>query len=623
MSNAQRNYLKDFDYRAHGHTASASQFSTYLECPRKWWFQKCQRMPEIQNQQKFIFGDRLHEACERYMLSDETGRDIESGEPYELWPEGWDEGLSGYDAGILRQIVQMGIDEGVLRRTPFRRVEAPFFYTISPNVGICGYRDVAAPRLVEDHKSVKRRKYKATQKKLAKDPQLLLYAGVDIREEMTRTKEMPDPDTEITLRHNQFIKDPDDLFVQGCETTVTVAEVLNFWEEELVPASQEMLSLKQAKKPVNDWDTVEGPRVKGACSNYGGCPFANVCGGVQTPQSLRAQVERINELPIEPETLTTGESNMGIFDRMNKGNSAKTDKPKTERKPQPKVEVEVAPVETAVEETEVETTEVVNDTPPWAVADCAACSGSGFNSNGDACKACDRVTAKNKGIPSAAFEIGVDETGATTWTAGGVEVGSAKLTSDVKVGDDTKPKVDPEEKKAKAAAAKAKRAEKKAAKEAAAKAKAAEAEAAASDDSDEYVDADEVEVPENVEAKATTAKVKNAKLEEVEEVKPGRGRPAMGFFLVYGAVRRSKFPIVDLNQLFTTYANQLAEKQGADSYYKLDRFKRVDLMKSVAEEIAGFIKPGSIVTVRADDRDIKAFASAIEVFATVVIEGNG
>ena len=617
MSNAKRNYLKDFDYRAHGHTTGASQMSTYLTCPRKWWFQKSLRMPEIQAQQKFIFGDRLHEACERYLLSDETGRDIETGEPYVLWPENWDEGLNAYDGGILRQIVEMGIAEGILRRTPFRKIEAPLFYTVAPDVGICGYRDVSAPGLVEDHKSISHRRYKSSQKDLAADPQLLIYAAIDIREQMTATKRMPNPDDEITLRHNQFIKDPDDLFVQACETTVTVAEVMEYWDDTIVPAAIEMLELKRAKIDGDKWETVEGPRVKGACHEYGSCAFVNVCGGCMSPQSLRAQVERINEIPIESETEpeTTGATNMGIFDRMNKEKgdavAATAEKPKRKPKPKPKPEMEV------VSETDVEIIEEAfiedgqeirdgNDTPPWAIADCAACSGTGFNSKGDACAACDRVTAKNKGIPSAAFAIEVDGEGFTVWTAGGVEIGKAKLTSDVKAGDDTKPKDDADAKKEKAAKAKAARAAKKAERDAAKAAKAAAAEA-----------------PADVEPAAASATAKDTTLDSVDEVKPGRGRPAMGWFLVYGAVRRSKFPMVDLNQLFTTYAKQLAEKQGADSYYKLDRFKRIDMMKAVAEEVASFIKPGSIVTVRPDDRDIKAFASAIEVYATVVMEGNG
>lgn len=611
MSNAQRNYLKDFDYRAHGHTASASQMSTYLSCPRKWWFQKALRMPEVQAQQKFIFGDRLHEACERYLLSDETGRDIESGEPYELWPDGWDKGLGSYDAGIMRQIVEMGIAEGILRRTPLRRIEAPFFHTISPNVGICGYRDVAAPGLVEDHKSISRRKYKSSQKALAEDPQLLIYAAIDIREQMTATKQMPDPEDEITLRHNQFIKDPDDLFVQACETTVTVGEVIEFWEKHIVRAGIEMLALKQAKLDAKNWEDVEGPRKKGACREYGACPFANVCGGVMTPQALRAQVERINEIPIEPEEPeTSGATNMGIFDRLNKGADKGASKPKTTRKPKPKAETVAETVKTVEADSEwVEADE--NDTPPWAVEGCAACDGVGFNSNGDACKACDRVTTKNKGIPSAAFEIGVNAEGFTTWTAGGVEIGKAKLMSEVKAGDDTKPKADAaDEKKRKAAERKATREEKRAAKaEQAAIDIAAEAER-------------EKEAASNVEAKAVTAKPVSVKIDKVKAPN-AKGRPTMGWLLVYGAVRRSKFPLVDLNHLFATYANQLAEKQGADSYYKLDRFKRVDMMKAVAEDVANLIKPGSVVTVRADDRDIKAFASAIEVYATAVIEGNG
>jgi hypothetical protein len=45
------------------------------------------------------------------------------------------------------------------------------------------------------------------------------------------------------------------------------------------------------------------------------------------------------------------------------------------------------------------------------------------------------------------------------------------------------------------------------------------------------------------------------------------------------------------------------------------------MMAASAEEIAETIPSSTLVVVRADDPDIRAFATAIEVYATNVIEG--
>jgi hypothetical protein len=555
MSNSTRNYLKDFDYRSYAHTASASQFSTFFACPRQWWFKKVLRIPEVVDQKKFIFGNLLHDACERFLLTDDNGKGPE------LWPDGWSDGLSGFEANILRRLVEEGIKEGILRRTPGRRIEAPFQYEIVPGVSACGYRDVAVPGLVEDHKSIKLKRYRSTRDDLFNDPQLRLYAAVDIRE---RVEVGDDPALEdpITLRHNQFIKDPDNLEVLCCEVDISVGEVIQWWEDEIEPAAEEMLRLKRAKLSPQDWQEVIGPLEAGACRAYGGCPFHEVCSGVMTPQALCAKIERINSIPKEPDQQESPKMK-SVFKR-NRGSApakpARTPKPRPADEP---VSAEEIPTE-----------------PPWAQSDCAACGGSGFNSKGDVCAACDRTSVALGGPVSVDFSVRHNEDGSTEWLDDdGDVVGCVTLTSPVKVKEDTKPL---ESKPKRRGPGRPKK--------------------------------------QDVEPEAVNAKAKKVGIQPIEEPK-SKGK-AVGWTLVYGAVRRAK-KMLDLNLVFATYAEQLAEELGAESYYEIDRFKRGDLMASKAGEIAATIKTNTVVTVRADSQDIRKFVAAMEPYAANVVEGTG
>lgn len=640
MSNAKRNYLKDFDYRRHQHTASASQMETFLTCPRKWWFLKVLRIPEITDQTKFVFGELLHEACERFLMADDNGRDIETGEPYVLWPKGWNEKLTPQDSGILKNIVEKGIEEGVLRRTPGRRVEAPFLYTVTGtggrgSVGICGYRDVAAPGLVEDHKSSKSRKWLKSQAKLAKDPQMLIYAAIDIRERMEADPShvLPDLDSLVTLRHNQFVKDPDDPYVRPCETEVSVRDVLTFWEGEIEPAATDMLRYKVAKIDPKDWDSVEGPRQKGACRKYGGCPFAEVCGGVSTVQALTAKVKRIQQLPVENTTPSTPGDTMGIFDRKNK-------KGKAEAKSQTAKTTETTTVSQETEWVDAEGGASISEIPPWAADDCKACEGSGFNSRGAPCAACDRSAAKAGRPRVQNFALGTDDSGALVVIRNSdSEVVCRRPVPEVATGDATRPAPKSEPKPAQEKAPKKTKIKPTThldmtpdevfqawldagySRATAMKRKGDQRKAWA--DAGKELEGDRAPQAVNAGAVKVSPEPKDAEPGQRKGSAPeySRGRPAKGFAMLYGAVRRTQWFVVDLNQLFHRYAEELAEAQGADSYYALDRFKRRDMLASKAKDIAAKIKPGSVVTIRANDPDIRHFASAIEQYATHILEG--
>ncbi|KKL28068.1 hypothetical protein LCGC14_2378860, partial [marine sediment metagenome] len=64
---------------------SPSQLVDYLTCPRSWYFRRVARLPEEEDVDKWNYGHRLHEVCERWVSADSRGRDA-TGEPVNLYP---------------------------------------------------------------------------------------------------------------------------------------------------------------------------------------------------------------------------------------------------------------------------------------------------------------------------------------------------------------------------------------------------------------------------------------------------------------------------------------------------------------------------------------------------------
>ncbi len=69
-------------------TISASQVESFDMCKRKWWLNKVRKLPEATSTSQ-IFGTVLHGVIERYLMADDLGRDRKTGNPIELYPEGW------------------------------------------------------------------------------------------------------------------------------------------------------------------------------------------------------------------------------------------------------------------------------------------------------------------------------------------------------------------------------------------------------------------------------------------------------------------------------------------------------------------------------------------------------
>lgn len=566
----------DFGYKL---TMSASQIESFAGdvynakkgevhggCNRQWWFKKVHGLPEEKTRDARDFGGIMHEVCERWLLADDTGRDMTTGEAVDPFPEGWDSTIGLADAALIKTLFQKAIDTGMLRRQPDRQIEAPFQIAVLPDgqASVIGFLDLQLPRGVEDHKTTGNMQWAKSREALRKNVQMLLYGCVVGREWLAQGKDLDDLKA-IELRHNVFLKDFQHPLVRPTGTEVDIDTLAKFWDDVVVPVAKKMLYWKQAGILVEDWAKVDGPKRRGVCKKYSGCDFQMICGGKETPAEYRQRIERT----APPENTETTMGN--IFDKLKQRDessvSAPSDLPSnpSEQVPEPA---------TAVADSAPPT---IADVAPWAFPGCRACGGSGFSTKGKPCTPCVIQTAKQQppGPHPDSYELRAAD-GDILVYKDGVHLASVPVAGTVEAKENTAPQKSKEEPAEESAA------EEKAAPPAGQK--------------------------KSVEpSKAKTSGTK-------------RGRPRRGFTLLYGVVKRGKENVLDLNLILHQYGKELADDLGASSYWSLDAFKRREFLAAKAEEIASTFGP-AVVVVTTDDPDTKAFAAALEPFAADVFVG--
>lgn len=344
----ERTYLK----------ISATQLDTFggsrESCNRKWWFSYIAKLPSIQNKSA-AFGTAFHSVLERWFKAEDHGPAAD------LYPKGWDEGLSPVETDIMRRLIALGQAEGLLAREPDRQVESQFLFTLidEPDllVEVIGYRDLVSKRrrLVTDHKTTGSGDYAKTNYTLPRTTQMPLY-GISLYLELVAAGE-PVPE-EIFLEHNVFctaqgakekregrkprawkvgpvpIKvkaDPrprSDGRVDCWDTNGSVVcgscadrysgvaptrlpspqqcshcgDTVVAEEEDREPSLEDSLDTFTARaramnevSKIQTWTAVPGPKnVQAACNAFGGCPYARICGGVETKDEYVLRVNRMN-----------------------------------------------------------------------------------------------------------------------------------------------------------------------------------------------------------------------------------------------------------------------------------------------------------------------------------------
>ncbi len=572
---AKRNWDKEL-FKRFEHVASPSQLVDYLDCPRKWWFKRCVRIPEIADQKKYIFGNVLHDVVQRYLQADDSGRGPD-GHPVEIYPEGWNAGLNPAETALVRVLFEKGVSEGLIRRLPGRKIEREYVREVVAGVCSIGALDCDSPEGVEDQKSTKSARYIATQKELAADPKMLSYAYEWVQDHADADR--------VKLRLNYFVKDPEAPAVKHVEVMVPTEKVLEFWEKTSIPAHAGMLQLKRANVSETDWRKVTGPQHKDTCKKYGGCPYAAICGGCKSPAALKAEISRINlrHQPKKPK----GTLKMSIFAKKKVAATAAT--------PAPTPVVETAPAAPPPAPSAANPT----TNAPWAVENCGACKGKGINKQGNPCQACYHIR-KRRGEPTVDdFETWHDQAGNLCWKpkAGGAVQAPAKPPAPPAAPASTPAQVAPPV-AAQAAAAPA--VEGKAPIVQPAKARRGRP-------------------PKVVQPQITEAPAPQTEQPTPEAQPSDNGLGAGGFRLFINSAPFNA-PVIDLADVLAREGAEMATAYEVKSFYDLDAFKRRDLLAAAAGEIAKELEGRDVIAI-GGGQDLKALVEALRPLAGAIIQG--
>lgn len=576
---ADRNWNPDL-FKRYEVVASPSQLAQILDCSRAWWFRRCARLPEVQQQDKFDFGNALHGVMERWLRADDTGRDLETGKPVELFPAGWAGPCNAKEQALIKVLFELAVSDGLIRRLPGREIEKEFEVEVIPGVGMIGAMDIVSPEGVEDHKSTEDTRYIMSPEALASDPKMLAYAKIFL-------DWFPDRES-VKIRLNYVVKDPDAPSTRAIEAIVSRDDVERFWKETIVPAAESMLRLKRAKLPETEWSRVTGPQGPGICRKYGGCPRAKVCGRVQSVQSHRAEIDRINGKKNQPKTPNPNPT-MSFF-----GKKLAAQAPAVPD-PAPLIAAANAARAAANAPAPEPASAPAVPTPPWHTPGCQACVASpGISSKGAPCKACDAVSGRSGRPTSQGFNYGIDDSGAFWW---------APKAAEAPVQETTVQAPAPEE-------------------------------------------AEKVQVVAEAKPKKTRTKAAKTKTKEVpdpltppeaealEEFREALGGPAVltvdegpakmaettGFRLYINCIPLDE-DYIELTDILQRESQALAAALGVESYYTIDAFRRRDALASKIEAVVHEDLPGRNVVALGASQDLKAYLDALRPFASAVVLG--
>lgn len=379
---------------------SASQIETFQLCKRKWWLERVRRLPTGTQAGHFVFGTILHAVCERYLRADDQGRDRTTGRAVDLYPEGWhthtEDGvthtINAEEQRIIRALIEKAIEEGVLVRAPGRAVERKFrrslIKTDHAHVEIMGFVDLSYPGGVEDHKTTKSLRYAKTPKTLRENTQIKIYAMQAILDCIENDIPVPE---RFKLRHNIFVKDPENLLVKQVEVIVSRQEIEEFYLE----VEQAGAEMAKWRAEADQWNDLPDPDTgERACNAYGGCLFRSICTGKESEQGFEDRMNFADRMAKQVEQqaqLTVKGKKMGVF-----ADKFKKDMPKAEPKAEPVPKPEPEPVG-----------DRDFPSPPWVNPDCKACKDNevpGFNSTGAPCQVCN-VSASKRGVPSSGMFV--------------------------------------------------------------------------------------------------------------------------------------------------------------------------------------------------------------------------
>lgn len=315
------------------------------------------------------------------------------------------------------------------------------------HIQITGFNDYMTEDGIQDHKSVKRMDYAKSKNALKENIQMLiggmvlldLYAQASAKSVAAGGPPV-EPPARISLRHNVYCKDVDDLRVRKTEVFVSPEDIKNNWLKTQAMA-REMAEMRRRSK---SWhDTPDPASFAKACNAYGGCRFRTICTGQETEESFEKRLDpnlrngTINTSQ-EPTTILEEKPIMSIASRIaQRGNASAAAAAGTAMPPgggvnppasppviqpaaaaAPVVVQQPAPVQTAAPVQAAVAAAVaatVAGAVPWANPGCVSCSGLGLNSAGAPCRICDLKAPSLGKKPSKEYAFDVLGDGTMYW----------------------------------------------------------------------------------------------------------------------------------------------------------------------------------------------------------------
>jgi len=231
---------------------SASQFATFRDCPKKWWFDKVEKRPTPAHPAAAL-GKSIHDDLEEYFGGKKRAPEMREGQ-------------------ALLQILPKPSEDYIPEK------ELEFF--LFPDIGVKGFVDLwrlnTTPEIYDYKSTANVNRYHKTAEDLTTDPQAVIY-GYGARIEAAKVLGMV-PDN-VALRwcyvqtKTNITKPPPILPVDLVQSKMMMEDGLALLEGD----ANKMVDASLTKR-VEDLD---GPADKETCHKYGGCYHRDVCGWYQ------------------------------------------------------------------------------------------------------------------------------------------------------------------------------------------------------------------------------------------------------------------------------------------------------------------------------------------------------
>ena len=218
---------------------SASQITTFLDCPRKWYFDKVVGLERKVNESAEL-GSAVHELLEKYIRGE----------------------LSEMPDTQAGRIAKQGLHRLTIKKPLAVELSLEDLPIKDSPCEVKGFIDVLDYMNDEiiDHKTTKSRRWTKTPSELAVNTQMIIYAKAYLDNNPEVNK--------VTLTHLYY--GTKDEFSEKVSVEVSRAHVTNQWNylKKIIKEMMQASSLSDAGACTASYE---------ACDKYGGCPFRTQC----------------------------------------------------------------------------------------------------------------------------------------------------------------------------------------------------------------------------------------------------------------------------------------------------------------------------------------------------------